>query len=82
MTFGAYLGGQQAIVGESAATAKDASAAADLLHEQLQNQRLSLSGVNLNEELTNLLKYQRAFQAAARVISINDSVLDDLLHVI
>ena len=82
LTFAAYLGNQQAVVGENAARATDTAAASDLLHEQVENERLSLSGVNLNEELTNLLKYQRAYQAAARVISVNDSVLDELMRIL
>ena len=82
LTFAAYLGSQQAIVGEEAARASDTATASDLLHEQVENERLSLSGVNLNEELTNLLKYQRAYQAAARVISVNDGVLEDLMRIV
>jgi flagellar hook-associated protein 1 FlgK len=82
VTFAAYLAGRQAAIGEQAARAEAAAAASDLLHAELETQRLALSGVNLNEELTNLLKYQRAFQAAARVISVNDAVLEDLINLI
>jgi flagellar hook-associated protein 1 FlgK len=35
--------------------------------EQLQNQRSAVSGVSLNEEAASLIRYQRAFEAAARV---------------
>lgn len=36
--------------------------------EQLENQRSSISGVNLDEEMLNIMKYQWAYQAAARLI--------------
>lgn len=80
--FTGFLAAQQGQVGEAAAGAQDAAAARDGLHEQLANQRLSLSGVNLNEELANLLKFQRAFQAASRVINAVDTTLDDLLKMV
>jgi flagellar hook-associated protein 1 FlgK len=38
------------------------------------------SGVSLDEEMTNMLTYQRAYQAAARVMSTVDSVLDTLIN--
>ena len=40
----------------------------------------SESGVNLDEEMTNLLSYQRAYQAAAKVMSAVDSMLDTLIN--
>ncbi len=81
-TFSAYLAQQQAIVGENAARTSDAAAAADGFFQQLETQRASLSGVNLNEELTNLLKYQRAFQAASRVIGVADQMLAELFEAV
>jgi flagellar hook-associated protein 1 FlgK len=39
----------------------------------------SVSGVNLDEEAANLLRYQKAYQAAAQVIAIAGSLLDSLL---
>jgi len=82
ISFTDYLAAQQAKLGEDAASASDASAANQALGQQLNAQRASLSGVNLNEELTNLLKYQRAFQAASQMIGVANSMLDDLLKVL
>jgi flagellar hook-associated protein 1 len=39
----------------------------------------SVSGVNLDEEAANLLRYQKAYQAAAQVIAVAGSLLDSLL---
>jgi flagellar hook-associated protein 1 FlgK len=38
------------------------------------------AGVNLDEEMTNLLQYQRSYQAAARVVSTIDDILDTLIN--
>lgn len=38
------------------------------------------SGVSLDEEMTNMLQFQRAYEAAAKVISVVDSTLDSLIN--
>jgi flagellar hook-associated protein FlgK len=47
---------------------------------RMENQREDLSGVNLDEEMTNLLAYQRAYEAAGRMMSAVDSALDTLIN--
>lgn len=49
------------------------------IHEQVTAERESLSGVNLDEEAANLLRYQQAYQAAAQVIATADSLFQSLL---
>ena len=49
------------------------------LVEQLTNMRDAVSGVSLDEELTNLIKFQRAYQAAARLVSVADELYQTLL---
>jgi len=51
-------------------------ASSDLILQQLQDQRGSISGVSLDEEAANLIKYQTAYQAAARVVSTVNTLLD------
>jgi flagellar hook-associated protein 1 len=41
--------------------------------------RDSISGVNLDEEAANLLRYQQAYQAAAQVIAVSSTLFDTLL---
>ena len=48
--------------------------AENLVLRQLQNQRSAISGVSLDEEASALIRYQRAFEAAARVISVVDEL--------
>jgi flagellar hook-associated protein 1 len=49
------------------------------LLEQAQTTRDQLSGVNLDEEAANLLRYQQAYQAAAKVIGIATTLFDEIL---
>ena len=48
----------------------------------LELRRQEVSGVNLDEEVTNLIQVQKAFDASARVITVTDRMLDTLLNVI
>lgn len=49
------------------------------LFEQAEASRSQLSGVNLDEEAANLLRYQQAYQAAAKAISIAGTLFDEIL---
>jgi flagellar hook-associated protein 1 FlgK len=46
----------------------------------VSNQRQSVSGVSLDEEMTNLIQYQQAYQASARVMNAINSTLDTLIN--
>jgi len=51
-----------------------------LLVEQLENARQSVQGVSLDEEMTQMIKYQHAFDAAARVITTVDQALETVIN--
>ncbi len=55
------------------------SANADLLVQQIDYARQSVQGVSLDEEMTNMIKYQHAYDAAARVITAMDQALDTVI---
>ena len=40
------------------------------------------TGVSLDEEFTNLIRFQRGFQAAAQLINVSNVLLDDLIGLI
>jgi len=48
--------------------------------QQLQDQRGSISGVSLDEEAANLIQYQRAYDAAGRMVSTVNEMLDVAIH--
>ena len=48
--------------------------------QQVDASREAESGVNLDEEMTNLLTYQRGYEAASRVLTTIDSMLDQLIN--
>lgn len=50
-----------------------------LVTGQLREMRDSVSGVNLDEEMANLIKFQHAYSAAAKLITISDEMLQTLL---
>ncbi|NJC74186.1 flagellar hook-associated protein FlgK [Planosporangium thailandense] len=52
----------------------------DTLTKNVDSARTAQSGVNLDEEMTNLIAFQRAYQAASRVITTIDSTLDTLIN--
>ena len=51
-----------------------------LVLQQLQDQRGSLSGVDLNEEATQMVQFQRAFDAAARVVTAINDMFNTIIH--
>jgi len=57
------------------------SSANDALLKQVSGAALDVSGVNLDEEATNLLKYQQAYQAAGKVMQIANTIFDTLLSI-
>jgi flagellar hook-associated protein 1 FlgK len=48
--------------------------------KELKEMRQSVAGVNINEELADMLRYQHGFNAAARFITIVNSMLDTIIN--
>jgi flagellar hook-associated protein 1 FlgK len=66
----------------SSSAAASASEASSVIFDSLTAQRESISGVNLDEEAVNLISYQRAYQGAARYMTVVDEMLQTLLTLI
>ncbi len=64
----------------SASVSRDRSFS-ELMVNELSNIRDSISAVSLDEEMTNLIAYQHAYAAAAKLISVSDEMLKTLLEV-
>lgn len=67
-------------VGAVTRQAKINASSQNQLLSSVQSRRDSISGVNLDEEAVNLVRYQQAFQAAAQVISVSERLFDSLLN--
>ena len=66
-------------VGTVTSSAQVRVQSSEVLFEQASMRVSSVAGVNLDEEAANLLKYQTAYNAAARVVSIADELMQTLL---
>ncbi|MDH5324954.1 MAG: flagellar hook-associated protein FlgK [Gammaproteobacteria bacterium] len=73
-------GNSVARIGVKTGQAKINASAQKALMDQAYDAKESVSGVNLDEEAVNLLRYQQAYQAAAQVISVVDSLFQTLLN--
>jgi flagellar hook-associated protein 1 FlgK len=67
-------------VASSASSAKNNAEGAKVIRETLESQREAVSGVSLDEEAVNLIKQQRAFQGAARLIAAVNEMLDTIMN--
>ncbi len=67
-------------IGVHAAEARNHLSNQGAITQAIQNQRESLSGVNIDEEAISLITYQRAYQAAARFLSVIDQLLETLIN--
>jgi flagellar hook-associated protein 1 FlgK len=56
------------------------SSSRQLVLDTLEQQRQSISGVSLDEEAANLARYQRTYQAAARLMTAMDEMLDRVIN--
>jgi flagellar hook-associated protein 1 FlgK len=73
----------QQMIGQLGVSAQASSRRSDIqnsVRDQVDTERGAESGVNLDEEMTNLLTYQRGYEAASRVLTTIDSMLDQLIN--
>ncbi len=78
-TFNQSLAVSTSVVGSKASNAELVADTAEALFTQAFNRNQSTSGVNLDEEAANLLKFQQAYQAASQIISTANTIFDTIL---
>lgn len=54
----------------------------DMMVTQLETQKSSVSGVSLDEEMSSLIKYQHAYDAAARLITTVDEMMQTVINMV
>jgi flagellar hook-associated protein 1 FlgK len=69
-------------VGSGVQAAQSTQSTQSAVLTAVSNQRQSVSGVSLDEEMTNLIQYQQAYQASARVMNAINSTLDTLINTV
>ena len=67
-------------VGHDVSVAEASALSSDALRKTIQNRKLSVAGVSLDEEMTNMIRFQRAYQASSRTMSAMDEMLDVLIN--
>ncbi|MFT3869001.1 MAG: flagellar hook-associated protein FlgK [Nibricoccus sp.] len=67
-------------LGQALTTANTHVASQTSIETLVRGQRDAISGVSLDEEMADLIKYQRAFQATSRVIQVIDELLDAVVN--
>jgi flagellar hook-associated protein 1 FlgK len=80
-TFSQALATATSEVGSNASSAELVASTSQALFTQAFNRNQSKSGVNLDEEAANMLKFQQAYQAASQIISVANTIFDTLLSV-
>jgi flagellar hook-associated protein 1 FlgK len=81
-TFGDYY---HSIIAELGGAVQEAAANYDhqsAMVDQLTSARESVSGVSLEEEMVNLIKFQHAYEAAAKLVSTTDELLETVIGMV
>jgi flagellar hook-associated protein 1 FlgK len=66
----------------AAAGANASLEAAQIIYDDSAAAVDALSGVNLDEEAANMLRYQQAYQAAAQMIRVTQELMDTLMNAV
>ncbi|PYI51176.1 flagellar hook-associated protein FlgK [Paenibacillus flagellatus] len=73
----------RAVVGKLGVQTQEATRQATnqkVLVEQVESRRQSVSGVSMDEEMANMIKFQHAYNAAARALTVQDEILDKVIN--
>ena len=66
--------------GNASRQSKIAQQALEVVYDQAVESRDSIAGVNLDEEAANLIRFQQAYQASARLIQTANQLFDSILR--
>ena len=79
-TFDQFWGSFVSDVGSATREAEGLQEAQGIVLSRLEQVRQGTSGVNLDEEMVQMMSYQRAYEAAARIVRVLDEMLDTLVN--
>lgn len=69
-------------IGSDTSSAEREETNQELILTQISNQKNSFSGVSLDEEMTNMIKFQRAYEASAKLIKTVDDMMSTIIGII
>lgn len=75
-----HYGAMVAKIGIAGRQAETSLAVEQALRQQAENYHISVTGVNLDEEAANLIRYQQAYQASAQVVKVATDIFQTLLN--
>jgi flagellar hook-associated protein 1 len=79
-TFGGYYRGIVSLIGNATSNAQSLFEDQTTLQRAITERRDGVSGVSIDEEIADLTKYQRAFEANARMMRVIDEMLDTIIN--
>jgi flagellar hook-associated protein 1 FlgK len=79
-TFGSYYGSMIGQIGRDVADANSNAEQQETILTQLISHRDAVSGVSVDEEMMNILKYQMGYNAAGRLCQTVNELLDTLMN--
>jgi flagellar hook-associated protein 1 len=81
-SLGSFLATTVGQIGQQVSTAKTNSDFQTAIANQLDNQRESISGVSIDEEMIRLIKYQMSYNAAGKLVTTLNDMLDTLMGLV
>ncbi len=82
LTFSQYLADIQHQIGTDHQNFQEKQELYNSVKLELEKQQQAVSGVSLDEELVNIIKFQHIFQAAARIIRATSEMLDTVINMV
>jgi len=80
LTINTFYNIVESVVGTDVQETNNAVTRQNFILEQLEQRRQSVSGVSIDEEMVNLMKYQQAYSVSAKLIGVLDEMLDALIN--
>ncbi|RBP00049.1 flagellar hook-associated protein FlgK [Rossellomorea aquimaris] len=78
-----FQGHFESLIGKMAVESQESMRLANnsqVLRSAVDERRMSVSGVSLDEEMTDMIKFQHAYNASARMITLQDEMLDKIIN--
>ena len=70
------------VVGARTAATANQAESQDLVVKTIQTQRQQVSDVSIDEEMTDMIRFQRAFEASSKIIQVVDELLKTVVNLI